>query len=90
MPGSLRDDAALFRDRQGAADVAKSAEKEVQTDEKAQLARLIFKSLRKRKSTLEFGANLIAVSAGVHRRPRQGFLKNHLLSRASSDVVERG
>ena len=45
MPGSLRDDTALFRDHQGAADVAKSAKKEVQTDEKAQLARPILKGV---------------------------------------------
>ena len=65
--GSLRDDASLFRDRQGASNVTKSAKKQVQTDEKAQLARPILKGFRKRKSTLEVGANLIAVSAGKHR-----------------------
>src|SRR3984885_2641791 len=36
--GSLRDDAGLFRDRQGAADVAKPREKDGQTEEKARLA----------------------------------------------------
>src|SRR6202041_2316628 len=87
--GSLRDDAAVFRNRQGAADVAKPYEKEVQTGEKAQLACAVLASFRKRKSTLDCGANLIAVSAGEHRRLRQGFLKNHLLSGAAAGVVER-
>ena len=36
--GSLRDDAALLRDRQGTPDVAEPREKNVQTGEKAQLA----------------------------------------------------
>src|ERR1700756_59536 len=88
--GSLRDDASLFRDRQGAADVAKSREKDGQTEEKAQLAPTVPASFRKRKSTLEFGTNLIAVTPGEHRRHRQGFLKNHLPSGASAGVVERG
>jgi hypothetical protein len=54
------------------------------------LAPAVLERFRKRKSTLEVGANLIAVSAGKHRRQRQGFLKNHLLSGASAGVVERG
>src|SRR6202041_1196056 len=39
--GGPRDDAGLFRDRQGAADVAKPRYKDGQTEEKAQLARRI-------------------------------------------------
>ena len=81
---------ALAVAEQGASNVTKSAKKQVQTDEKAQLARPILKGFRKRKSTLEFGPNLIAVTSGEHRRQRQGFLKDHLLSGASAGVVERG
>jgi hypothetical protein len=88
--GSLRDDADLLRDRQGAADVAEPREKNVQTEEKAQLARRVLESFRKCKPTLEFGANLIAVTSGEHRRYRQGFLKDHLLSGATAGVIERG
>ena len=44
--GSLRDDAALFRDRQSAADVAKPREKDGQTGEKGQLARTVLESFR--------------------------------------------
>src|ERR1700723_2978 len=88
--GSLRDDAGLFRDRQGAADVAKPYEKEVQTGENAQLAPTVLESFRQRKSTFEFGTDLIAVAPGEHRRHRQGFLKDHLLSGASAGVVEGG
>jgi hypothetical protein len=88
--GNLRDDAGLFRDRQGAADVAKSREKTGQTDEKAQLAYTVLESFRERKSTLDCGANLIGVTPGEHRRHRQDFLKNQLLSGASARVVERG
>jgi hypothetical protein len=65
--GNLRDDVSLFRDRQRAADVTKPHKKEVQTGEKAQLARPILKSLRERKPTLDRGTNLIAVSSGEHR-----------------------
>src|ERR1700741_2851681 len=50
----------------------------------------ILKSLRKRKSTLDRGANLVAVAPSVNRRQRQGFLKDHLLSGASAGVVEHG
>ena len=64
--GGLRDDAGLFRDRQGAADVAKPYEKEVQTGEKAQLASTVLESFRQRKSTFEFGTDLIAVAPGKH------------------------
>jgi hypothetical protein len=88
--GSLRDDAGLFRNRQGAADVAESREKNGQTGEKAQLACTVLASFRKRKPTLDCGANLIAVSLGEHRRLRQRFLKDHLLSGAAAGVVERG
>src|ERR1700747_1328638 len=76
---NLRDDTGLFRDRQGAADVPKSREKTGQTDEKAQLAYTVLESFRKRKSTLDCGANLIGVTPGEHRRHRQDFLKNQLL-----------
>jgi hypothetical protein len=68
MLGSLRDDAGLFRNRQRASNVTKSAKKEVQTHKKAQLAPPFVKSFGKRKSTLEFGPNLIAVTSGEHRR----------------------
>jgi hypothetical protein len=44
--GSLRDDASLFRNRQGAADVANPSEKDGQTGEKAQLARRVLESFR--------------------------------------------
>ena len=43
--GSLRDDARLFRNRQGAADVANPREKDGQTGEKA-LARRVLESFR--------------------------------------------
>src|SRR5580693_1201557 len=88
--GSLRDDAGLFRNRQGAADVAKPYEKEVQTEEKAQLAPTVLESFRQRKSTFEFGTDLIAETLGKHRRQRQNLLKNHLLSGASAGIVESG
>ena len=68
--GSLRDDAALLRDRQGAADVAESCEENVQTGEKAQLACTVRERVRKRKSTFDCGANLIAVTPGEYRRQR--------------------
>jgi hypothetical protein len=70
----LRDDPSLFCDRQGVVEVAESREKNVQTDEKAKLARRILESFRKRKSALEFDANLIAVPPGEHRRQCEGFL----------------
>ena len=44
--GSQRDDASLFRNRQGAADVANPREKDGQTGEKAQLARTVLESFR--------------------------------------------
>src|SRR5271156_1199919 len=44
--GSLRDDAGLFRDRQGAADVAESREKNVQTGEKAELTCMVLEGFR--------------------------------------------
>src|SRR3984957_14007302 len=88
--GSLRDDAGLFRDRQGAADVAAPYEKEVQTGEKAQLTPTVLESFRQRKSTFEFGTDLIAETLGKHRRQRQNLLKNHLLSGASAGIVESG
>src|SRR5258708_7446163 len=87
---NLRDDTGLFRDRQGAADVTKSREKTGQTDEKAQLAYTVLESFRKRKSTLDCGANLIGVTPGEHRRHRQDFLKNQLLSAAAPRPAERG
>src|ERR1700722_6818109 len=90
VPGSLRDDEALFRDRQGAADVAESCEKNVQAGEKEQFACTVRENFRKRKSTLVFGANLIAGTPGEHRRQRQSFLKNHLLSGTTAGVVESG
>src|SRR6202043_2399385 len=64
--------------------------KKVQTGEKAQLALTVLEGFRQRKSTFDCGANLIAVTPGEHRRQRQGFLKNHLLSGASAGVVEHG
>ena len=45
--GSLRDDGALFRDRQGAADVANPCEKDGLTEEKAQLAPAVLASFCK-------------------------------------------
>src|ERR1700723_1029637 len=87
--GILLVDAALSRNGQGAADAAKPYQKKVQTGENAQLAPTVLERFRPRKSTLEFGANLIVVAPGEHRRHRQGFLKNHLLSGASAGVVER-
>src|SRR5271154_4077069 len=56
----------------------------------AQLAPTVLESFRKRKSTLKFGAGPIGVPPGEHRRLRQGFLKNHLLSGASAGIVESG
>jgi Transposase DDE domain len=53
------------------------------------LARTVLECFRERKPTLEFGANLIVVAPGKHRRHRQGLPKNHLLSGAATDVVER-
>src|SRR5580698_4428808 len=88
--GSLRDGAAPFRDRHGVTQVAESCKKNVQTDEKAKLARRILERFRQRKPAVVFGANLIAVTPGEHRRQRQGFLKNHLLSGASAGRVEGG
>src|SRR5271167_5254987 len=88
--GSPRDGAAPFRDRHGVAEVAESCEKYVQTDEKAKLARRILERFRQRKPALVFGANLIAVTHGEHRRQCQGFLKNHLVSGASAGRVESG
>jgi hypothetical protein len=66
--GSLRNKAGLFRDRQGASDVAKSRKTEIQTGKKTQLARPILERFRERESTLEFDTNLIAVSPREHRR----------------------
>jgi hypothetical protein len=54
------------------------------------LACTVLESFREREPTLKFSANLIAVTPGKHRRHRQGFLKNHLLSGASAGVGERG
>ena len=54
------------------------------------MACTILERFRKRKSTLYCGVNLIVVTPGVHRRQRQGFLKNHLQSGASAGVVESG
>ena len=89
--GSLRDDASLFRDRQGAADVAELRKKNrFRPTRRRKLACTVLESFRQRKPTLEFDANLIAVTPGEHRRQRQGFLKNHLLSGAAAGVVERG
>src|SRR5580704_12640752 len=88
--GSVRGDAALFCDRQGAADVAKAHQKEVQTGEKAELACTVLEGLRKRKPSLDCGTNLIAVTPGEHRRKRQGFPKNHLVPGATAGVVESG
>jgi hypothetical protein len=88
--GSLRDDAGLFRDRQGVADVANPREKDGQTEEKAQLASTVLVSFRKRKPTLDCGANLICLTPGVHRRKPQGFLKDHFLSGPTAGVVESG
>src|ERR1700757_4480986 len=51
---------------------------------------MVLESFRKRKSTLDCGANLIAVTPGEHPRQRQGFLKNHLLSGTTAGVVESG
>src|SRR5580693_3333514 len=51
---------------------------------------MVLESFRKRKSTFDCGANMIAVTPGEHRRQRQGFLKNHLLSGASAGRVESG
>src|ERR1700735_5552078 len=44
--GSLRDDASLFRNRQGAAEVANPREKDGQTGEKSQLTRTVLESFR--------------------------------------------
>jgi hypothetical protein len=54
------------------------------------LAPTVLERFRKRNSTIDCGANLVAVTSGVHRRHRQGFLKDHLLSGAAAGVVERG
>jgi hypothetical protein len=54
------------------------------------LAYTVLESFRKRKCTLDCGANLIGVTSGEHRRHRQDFLKNQLLSGAAARVVERG
>src|SRR5271156_5231615 len=51
---------------------------------------MVLETFRKRKSTLVFGANLIGVTPGEHRRQRQGFLKKHLVPSASAGVVKRG
>ena len=66
--GSLRDGAALFRNGQGAAEIAGSQQKEVQAGDKAKLAPTVLESFRKRNSTLERGADLVAVTPGEHRR----------------------
>ena len=88
--GSPCNNAGLFRDRQGAADVAESRETEVQTGKKTQLARTILERFCKRESTLEFDAHLVAIAPGEHRRQCQSFLEDHLLSGASAGVVKRG
>ena len=51
---------------------------------------MVLESFRKRKSTFEFGTDLIGVPPGEHRQQRQGFLKNHLLSGAAAGAVESG
>src|SRR5579863_4291823 len=86
--GSPCNNAGLFCDRQGAADVAEPRETEVQTGKKTQLAGTILERFRKREATLEFDANLVAVAPGEHRRQRQSFLEDHLLSGASAGVVK--
>ena len=62
--GGLRHDATLFRDRQGATNVAKPQKRYVQTGEKAQLACSVLERFRQRKPTLEFGARPIGVPPG--------------------------
>src|SRR5580693_4879419 len=86
--GGLRDDAAPLGQRQGAAEVATTDEKELQTSKKAQLPRTVFEHFRKLQSTPDSVPNLVAMPFGEHRRQCECVLQNHLRSGATAHDVE--